>query len=151
MVAGSSLSPEIHRIVVRLSAILTWEQISTYTGISIAAVHNILNYFEKHQTVRAGEDGKEKERKKSQRQLRDVDVQVCYCNYHFHSMLTWMLVSLGSCQTLPWFIPRWAARAAGQRLWSCCFYSNSLEEAETGRTHEKEGMQPISVDPNLFF
>ena len=87
MVSGSKLSPEIHWIVIRLSARLTQEDILTYTGISIAAVHNILNYFKKYQTIRAGKDGEEKERKKLQGQLRDVDVQVHHILF-FYSMLT---------------------------------------------------------------
>ena len=88
MVLGHLLSPEIQTIVVRLSVILTCEQIATYTGISIATVHNILNYFDKYKTIRGAD---EKEREKQAGELRDVDIQVCY---HIHCVFLMLTVAL---------------------------------------------------------
>jgi hypothetical protein len=46
------LSPEIQRIVIRLSEILTRDQIATYTGVSTPAIHKIHNYFDKYETTK---------------------------------------------------------------------------------------------------
>jgi len=77
MVSGRALPPEVHKIVIRLSTLLTREQIAIYTGISISTVHNILNYFNKFKAIKTKGD-EEKKRKKRVGELRDVDVQVCY-------------------------------------------------------------------------
>jgi len=77
MVSGHALPPEVHKIVIRLSTLLTCEQIAIYTGISISTVHNILNYFNKFKAIKTKGD-EEKKRKKRVGELRDVDVQVCY-------------------------------------------------------------------------
>jgi len=92
MVSGCAISPEIHWIVIRLSAILTREQISIYTGISISSVHNILNYFHKYKTIKTTKEKEEKERKKQAGELRDVDVQVCYRIDSFFLALTSVLL-----------------------------------------------------------
>ncbi|KAH9964526.1 hypothetical protein BC827DRAFT_1187679 [Russula dissimulans] len=77
MVSGQALSPEIHKIVIRLSrsAIFTRDEIAAYTGVSISSVHNILNYFDKYQTIKTSEDKEKKKRKKRAGDLRDVDIQ----------------------------------------------------------------------------
>jgi len=77
MVSGRALPPEVHKIVIRLSTLLTCEQIAIYTGVSISTVHNILNYFNKYKAIKSKGD-EEKKRKKWVGELRDVDVQVCY-------------------------------------------------------------------------
>jgi len=78
MVSGHAPSPEIQKIVIRLSAILTSEQIAIYTGLSFSAVDDILNYFNKYKTIKASEDKEERGRKERAGELRDVDIQVCY-------------------------------------------------------------------------
>ncbi|KAH9956926.1 hypothetical protein BC827DRAFT_734898 [Russula dissimulans] len=76
MVSGCAPSPEIQKIVIRLSTVLTHDQIATYTGVSTPAVHRILNYFDKYQTIKTSEDEEgEKKRKKRAGDLRDVDIR----------------------------------------------------------------------------
>jgi len=75
MVSGQALSPEVQKIIIQLSAIHPRDQIAAYTGVSITSVHNILNYFDKYQTIKPSEDTEEKKRKKRAGDLRDVDIQ----------------------------------------------------------------------------
>jgi histidyl-tRNA synthetase len=63
MIPGSKITPEIKAIVVRLSAILTKENISTYTGISLSSIKRILTYFDQYQTIEVKEEEKEEMRK----------------------------------------------------------------------------------------
>jgi DNA-directed RNA polymerase specialized sigma subunit len=103
MVSGQALSPEIHKIVIRLSrsAIFTRDEIAAYTGVSISSVHNILNYFDKYQTIKTSEDKEKKKRKKRAGDLRDVDIQVCCHVDHFILALIAVLVSYEAEDALP--------------------------------------------------
>jgi len=92
MVSGHAPSPEIQKIVIRLSAILTSEQIAIYTGLSFSAVDDILNYFNKYKTIKASEDKEERGRKERAGELRDVDIQVCYHLDRFCLALIFLVV-----------------------------------------------------------
>ena len=71
MVKGKTVSSDIQRIVVWLSAHLSKEDISTYTGVSHRTVQQILQHFEETGAI----PDEEKERQRSQ-VLHDEDVNV---------------------------------------------------------------------------
>lgn len=72
MVKGKKISSDIQRIIVRLSALLSEEDISIYTGVSRRAVKQILQHFEETGTI----PDEEKERRRRSRVLCDEDVNV---------------------------------------------------------------------------
>ena len=74
MAKGQRITPEVQQIIVRLSAVLSIDDIAIYTGVSTSAIKRILRYFEQNDTIPADE---EKERRRRPRLLRDEDIQVC--------------------------------------------------------------------------
>ena len=76
MAKGRKISPEVQQIIVRLSAILSKDDIAINTGISTSAIKRILRYFEENDSIPA-DAGKERQRLGRPRLLRDEDVEVC--------------------------------------------------------------------------
>ncbi len=74
MAKGRRITPEVQQIVVRLSAVLSKDDIAIYMGVSTSAIKQILQYFEQNNTIPADE---EKERQRRPRLLCDEDIQVC--------------------------------------------------------------------------
>jgi len=68
---GRVIPPETQRIIIRLSHILTKDDISVYTGVSLRSVERILAYFQKHGTIR-----EPKARETKQRGLAKDDVEI---------------------------------------------------------------------------
>jgi len=73
MVQGRALSPHIHIIIIRLSYILTKQDISVYTGISLRTIERILAYFKKHGAISEPE-----RRVTTQRMLAKDDVATLF-------------------------------------------------------------------------
>ena len=76
MAKGRKISPEVQQIIVRLSAILSKDDIAINTGISTSAIKRILRYFEENDSIPADAE-KERQRLGRPRLLRDEDVEVC--------------------------------------------------------------------------
>lgn len=76
---GRKFSPDVQRIVVRLSALLSKDDISIYTGVSLRTVKRILAHFEETGTI----PDEEKERRRRSRVLRDEDVNVRSSYYEY--------------------------------------------------------------------
>ena len=74
MPQGQKVIQEVAWIIIRLSSILSKDEIATYTGYSLATVKHILLYFEQHGTVRESKRGQEQRKGK----LRDVDLEVIW-------------------------------------------------------------------------
>ena len=72
MVKGKMVSSDVQQIVVWLSAHLSKEDISTYTGVSHRTVQQILQHFEETGAI----PDEEKERQRRSQVLRDEDVNV---------------------------------------------------------------------------
>ena len=53
MAKGRKISPEVQQIIVRLSAILSKDDIAVNTGISPSAIKRILRYFEENDSIPA--------------------------------------------------------------------------------------------------
>ena len=76
MAKSQKISPEVQQIIVRLSAVLSKDDIAVNTGISISAIKRILRYFEENDSIPADAE-KEQKRLGRPRLLHDEDVQVC--------------------------------------------------------------------------
>ena len=74
MPQGQKVIQEVAWIVIRLSSILSKDEIATYTGYSLATVKHILLYFEQHGTIQESKRGQEQRKGK----LRDVDLEVIW-------------------------------------------------------------------------
>ncbi len=81
MVKGRKTSSDIQRIIVRLSALLSKEDISIYTGLSHRTVKRILQHFEETGTI----PDEEKEWRRRPRILRDEDINVSTVSCAFFS------------------------------------------------------------------
>jgi hypothetical protein len=75
MTRGRFHSPEVQRIVIRLSATMPKEDISVYTGVPIRSVERIIAHFNKHGSVKTIDFRKETE-ERDRRQLRSIDIRV---------------------------------------------------------------------------
>ena len=53
MAKGRKISPEVQQIIVRLSAVLSKDDIAVNTGISISAIKRTLRYFEENDSIPA--------------------------------------------------------------------------------------------------
>jgi transposase len=83
MAKSRKISPEVQQIIVRLSAILSKDDIAINTGISTSTIKRILQYFEKNNSIPADAE-KEQQRLGRPRLLRDEDVEVFISiSYHF--------------------------------------------------------------------
>jgi CRP-like cAMP-binding protein len=71
MVNGRAISPDIRRMIIRLSYRLTKEDLSVYTGLSVRSVEHILSHFRKYGSIQAP-----KKRETRQRALAKDDVAV---------------------------------------------------------------------------
>ena len=100
MVHGSSISLDVHYIVIRLSSVMDPDKISLYTGISKQSVKQILDYFALHGTVEPA-----KERKSKNKQLRDMDVGVSYLTLPVVIYAKNCLVSLWDHSTDTRYVP----------------------------------------------
>ena len=81
---GQKTSPEMQWAIVRLSRVISHDEICMGLDISTRTIRRVLAHFQTHGTIpeppladSAEEGGYEGEKKKSNRHLRDVDVEVC--------------------------------------------------------------------------
>ena len=135
MAKGKKTSSDVQRIIVRLSALLSKQDISIYTGLSRRSVKWILDHFEKTGTI----PDKEKERRRRSRVLRDEDVNVSMLSYYLvHFAVADQLVSIRNHSRDSWLLSRRITRPSGSELWYPCFKVNNLANSEGWRTHNEE-------------
>lgn len=79
---GETQPPQVHWIVVRLSAVMPKENVSKFTGVSVRSVERILQHFRIYGTVKM--DDLRKERVPQRGQLKDVDLQVSADQLYMH-------------------------------------------------------------------
>lgn len=116
MPQGEQIPAEIQRIVVRLSRILTNEQIAMCIGSSERSIRRILHHFRLHGTIKAAEALQEEH--KSSRHLRDIDVEVYTLPLQFFFIsLRVFLVFTGRSQATTRLIPRRIEGNAGDDMW----------------------------------
>jgi hypothetical protein len=83
---GKALPPEVHWIVVQLSAVMSKEEVSMYTDIPQRSVERILQYYCENGGVK--EDDKHARVVERRTHLQDIDVQVSSLSH-----LTYLLLS----------------------------------------------------------
>jgi hypothetical protein len=74
MVRGRTLPPEVRWIVIRLSTVMSKEEVSIYTDIPLRSIERIIQYYRENGGVK--EDDKRARIGERKTHLRDVDIQV---------------------------------------------------------------------------
>jgi transposase len=87
MVSGKPISEEVQWIIIRLSAILSREDIATYTNVSLRKVNDVLSTFNKEGTVKVYT--RQKPDTYSSLSEEDIRVGSCYlCTQRFFNLAT---------------------------------------------------------------
>ena len=142
MAKGRKFSPNVQWIAVQLSALLSKDNISIYTGISLRMVKQILAHFEETGTI----PDEEKEWQRRSQVLCDEDVNV----RHNLLLRVWMCLTIWLvfiCDYLrdTRFVSGWTLKSPCSELWHMCFKVDNLAAVEGWRTYNEESLYHVLI------